>query len=77
MGKRLSGSTGASVNFCSTHYMNVDPLNDSSIHTYQNLGKSLWSISKNRSNKVIKNSNKIHNKSSHTRSKRCNSPLNP
>ena len=74
MGKRLSNSTGTSVNFGTSlgrHYMNIDPLNDKENHSFQSLGYSLWKRSKKSSGKKI-NLNK-----STTSTKRCNSPLNP
>lgn len=82
MGKRLSSSTGTSINFgtsinCSSkilkrHYTNIDPLHDNGINSFQNLGYSLWQSSKKKSSgKKCTNLNKSNN------SKRCNSPLNP
>ena len=82
MGKRLSSSTGTSINFgtsinCSSkilgrHFKNIDPLRDDGINSFQNLGYSLWQSSKKSSGKK-----KCINLNKSSNSKRCNSPLNP
>lgn len=88
MGKRLSG---ASMNNTSnmgsqSSYLkyNIDPLNNDENHCYQNLGHSLWSISKKRNKSSVQNNSKKNKKIS---SSKCNStilrslslkaPLNP
>ena len=88
MGKRLSGAsmntTPKTLGQSSYLKYNIDPLNNDENHCFQNLGHSLWSISKKRnklsqSNSCRKNSRKSNSKNSSNvlRSLSLKAPLNP